>query len=292
MDKCILNTPKQVDKGFLAYEAIMGSRAYGCERIDSDYDIYGILVPSLYCCFPHLGGVIHGFANNPYEFTHYEQQHIIDSSSLKEYSFHIYNIVRFFDLLLGCNPNIIEVLFAPDVNITHITKIGHLIRDSRKLFLSKLYINKMRAYAISQMKRVKDRNPIGKRKALVEIYGFDTKSAQNLIRLAYQAEQVLLENDLTLNRNAKTLLAIRKGEWSLEKIENIFNEKQLEIEKLVLTSGLQAKPDEGKIKSLLLECLELQFGKIGDKIIIEDNIASILKQINTLSGDALGKYKC
>lgn len=274
-------------KGTLIYEVIAGSRAYGCNRPDSDYDIYGICIPPLATVFPHLGGVIHGFSVNPYEFSHYEQADIFNEAG-EQYSFSIFNIVRAFDLLLGCNPNIIEILFCPHVNVTHITKAGLLIRDNRKLFLSKLYINKMRAYASSQMKRARNFDPKGKRKDLVEKFGFDTKSAQNLIRLTYQAEQVLLEKDLDLQRNAKTLLDIRNGLWSLEKIEELFNSKHAEIEKLVLTSDLQAKPDESKIKSLLLECLEIQYGKISKEIVVNSEDAGLLKTIHEMTAKYAG----
>lgn len=272
-------------KGTYVYEVIMGSRAYGCYRQDSDYDMYGIVIPQLQYVFPHRAGIIHGFGHNPYQFEQFRQEKILDND--KEYSFNVYSIVRMFDLLLGCNPNIIEVLFVPQEAITHITTIGHKIRNSRHLFLSKLYVEKMRSYSISQMKKAENRNPTGKREELVNKFGFDTKSAQNLIRLAYQTEQVLLEGDLTLNRHAKTLLAIRNGEWSLDKIKGIFDEKNEHIEGLILKSELRAKPDENVIKNLLLECLEIQYGKLTNEVTVYNSSQEDLKKIYEIAK----KYK-
>lgn len=282
-NKNLIQLPNPVLNGTLILEVIMGSRAYGCDKKDSDYDIYGVCVPPINYVFPHKAGVILNFGTNPYEFSHFEQQRIFDKTCDKEYSFSIFSVVRFFDLLLGCNPNLIETIFVPQVNISHITTIGHLIRDNRHLFLSKLYVNKMRAYAISQMKKAKNKNPEGKRKELIEKFGYDTKSAMNLLRLAYQTEQVLLEKDLDLQRNAKTLLAIRNGEWPLQKIEDIFNEKNTHIEGLILKSDLIAKPDEEQIKNLLIQCLEVQYGKITKEIVVFADAAKTLKKIHEMT---------
>ena len=145
----------------------------------------------------------------------------------------------------------------------------------------------MRSYSISQMKKAENRKPTGKREELVNKFGFDTKSAQNLIRLAYQTEQVLLEGDLTLNRHAKTLLAIRNGEWSLDKIKGIFDEKNEHIEGLILKSELRAKPDENVIKNLLLECLEIQYGKLTNEITVYNSSQEDLKKIYEIAK----KYK-
>lgn len=280
-ERNLVHPSEPVLKGTYVYEVIMGSRAYGCYRPDSDYDMYGIVIPPLPYIFPHKANIIPGFGYNPYQFDQFQQEKVFDND--KEYSFHVLNIVRIFDLLLGCNPNIIETLFVPQEAITHITTIGHKIRNNRHLFLSKLYVEKMRSYSISQMKKAENRKPTGKREELVNKFGFDTKSAQNLVRLAYQTEQVLLEEDLTLNRHAKTLLAIRNGEWSLEKIKGIFDEKCEHIEGLILKSNLRAKPDEEQIKNLLLECIEIQYGKITESITVYNDTEKAIREIHEIT---------
>lgn len=72
MDKGFLDTPKQVNNGTLIYEAIMGSRSYGTNKPDSDYDMYGILIPPICTVFGHLDNRIEGFGSNPHKFDHYE----------------------------------------------------------------------------------------------------------------------------------------------------------------------------------------------------------------------------
>ena len=63
-----------------------------------------------------------------------------------------------------------------------------------------------------------DRNP--KRKLLEEKYGFDTKSASHLIRLARSGIEILRDGKLNIWReDASELLSIRRGERSFESIK-------------------------------------------------------------------------
>lgn len=280
LNKKLVHPPKFItDSNCLVYEAIVGSHAYGCKTDASDEDIYGIVVPPRAYCLPWTAGIISGFGHNPYQFDQYHQPHIREESSGKEWDFTLYNIIRYFHLCFGNNPNMLDSLFVPEHCITHITKIGLIIRDSRKLFLSKLCVPTFRGYSISQMKKMESKQAEGKRVKLIEKYGFDTKFAMNLVRLMFQVEQILLEGDMDLQRNSQTLIAIRNGQWSIEKVKDVFYAKDSEIEGLVLKSSLRAKPDETKIKDILMECLEVHYGKVADRIIIEDTATQSLKQI-------------
>ena len=59
--------PKEYDKPKFfetveySYLTMMGSRAYGTENEDSDYDFYGFIVPPVEIVFPHRAGYIQGF---------------------------------------------------------------------------------------------------------------------------------------------------------------------------------------------------------------------------------------
>jgi hypothetical protein len=49
----------------------------------------------------------------------------------------VFSIVKFFQLAMENNPNIINSLFTPVSCVLHCTKIGNLIRDRRRDFLHK-----------------------------------------------------------------------------------------------------------------------------------------------------------
>lgn len=76
-------------------------------------DVYGFCIPGKEIIFPHLGGYIHGFGKQRKEFWQYQQHHIEDKEINKEYDLSIYNIVKYFQLCMENNPNMVDSLFVP-----------------------------------------------------------------------------------------------------------------------------------------------------------------------------------
>jgi hypothetical protein len=116
---------------------------------------------------------------------------------------------------------------------------------------------------------------------------FDTKYASHLVRLAYECEMILTEGTLDLRRHNEHLKRIRKGEVPKEEILKWFGEKELQLNALYASSKLQHKPDEQKIKSLLLSCLETHYGTL-DKCYKE---STITEQAIREIGQILERYK-
>ncbi len=85
------------------------------------------------------------------------------------------------------------------------------------------------------------------------------------MRLCLECEQILQEYDLDLRRNSDFLKAIRRGEYSFEQVQNLFNEKEKTLEKLYTDSKVPYSANEGEIKKLLVECLEMHYGSM-DKL--------------------------
>lgn len=138
------------------YGVIMGSVAYAASDDTSDMDIYGFAIPPKELVFPHLAGEIEGFGSPAPRFEQYQQHHIIDEAAKKEYDFTIYSIVKFFDLCMDNNPNMLSALNVPQRCVLTCTKIGQMVRDNRDLFLHKGSYHKFRGYAYSQLKKIKD----------------------------------------------------------------------------------------------------------------------------------------
>lgn len=136
------------------YLAVMGSTAYGVTSESSDYDVCGFAVPKKEIMFPHLAGVIlvprskeqgGGWSSFDQEdverFTQYQQHHINDPSACagkgREYDLTVFNIVKYFKLLMENNPNIIDSLFVPYECVLHSTDVGNMVRENRHMFLHK-----------------------------------------------------------------------------------------------------------------------------------------------------------
>jgi predicted nucleotidyltransferase len=99
------------------YEVISGSFAYGVSSDTSDIDLLGWAIPDKDEVFPHLRGEIQGFGTQKSRFEHWQLHHIKDETAQggngRTYDCQYYSIVKYFDLLLHNNPNIIESLFVP-----------------------------------------------------------------------------------------------------------------------------------------------------------------------------------
>lgn len=276
----LLNAPKFLYDNTM-YATYMGSVAYGVSNISSDVDIYGFCVPPKDSVFPHLSGEITGFGTQIQRFEQFQQHHIKDKSANKEYDITIFNIVKYFQLCMENNPNMIDSLFVPRTCIIHSTAISEHVRETRKLFLHKGAYHKFKGYAYSQMHKMRIKEPeVGsKRYEMVQQYGYDLKFAYHVVRLLSECEQILIEGDLDLQRNREQLKSIRRGEWSLEQIEQFFQDKEKQLEELYVKSVLPYKADETKLKTLLLECLEMHYGSLEKAIYIAPNLEADLKAI-------------
>jgi predicted nucleotidyltransferase len=254
------------------YLTVMGSIAYGTNTDTSDFDVYGFAIPKKEDIFPHLKGEISGFGRQIQRFDQYQEHHIKDEDALggrgREYDFTIFNIVRYFQLAMENNPNVLDSLFTPSDCVLHVSAVGTLVRDNRKLFLHKGCIPKLKGYAFSQLHKAASENREGKRAALVEKFGYDPKFLSHVVRLTLQAEQILINGDLDLRRDREQIKAVKRGDITLDEVKTWFNAKELYLQKLYEDSKLINNPDEPKIKQLLLDCLEHHFGNL-EKCIVQ-----------------------
>lgn len=260
------------------YEVMMGSVAYGVSTDTSDIDIYGFCIPPKKMVFPHLAGEIDGFGRQKQRFEQFQQHHI--ACDEKNYDLSIFSIVKYFSLCMDNNPNMIDSLFVPEFCVLKSTKIGNMIRDNRRIFLHKGSWFKFKGYSYSQMRKMENKVPEGKRKEGVERYGFDTKYAYHLVRLLNEVEMILTEHDLDLLRNREQLKSIRAGGWTLDQVREYFYSKERELETLYTQSVLRHSPDEGAIKALLLACLEEHYGSVD--VVIEGEYERAVAEIKRI----------
>lgn len=127
----------------------------------------------------------------------------------------------------------------------------------------------------------------GKRAETVRKFGYDVKFAYHCVRLLDEIEQILNEGDLDLQRNREQLKAIRRGYWDKDHVIEYFEKKEKELESLYLSSKLQHSPDEGKIKQLLIDCLEEFFGDLSSAIVIPNQTENLIKDLE----DLIRRYK-
>ena len=268
----------------IIYLTYMGSVCYGTNTEESDTDIYGIAIPYKQDIFPHLAGDIQGFGTQKKRFDQWQEHGAIDKDTKKEYDFTVYNIVKYFSLLMNMNPNITDSIWTPDNCVLYCNQIGLLIRDNRKLFLSKKLWHTFRGFAASQKHKILGKNPddSSKRKAIRDKYGWDVKYGMHLCRNLLEAEMLLSEGDMDLQRDKEFLKGIRRGEMSQQEVFDWATAKELQLEKIYAESTLPWGPDEDKIKQLLLDCLEVQYGSLDKCVVVGNEYEVALRKIEDI----------
>lgn len=143
------------------YLAIVGSESYGANIDSSDRDIQGFCIPPKEMVFPHLAGEISGFGTQLKRFEVWQEHAVIDTSRNQQFDFAVYSIVKFFQLAMENNPNVLDVISVPTQCVIHATAIGQMVRDNRKLFYHAGCFSKFRGYAFAQMSKLDSQlNPL------------------------------------------------------------------------------------------------------------------------------------
>lgn len=264
------------------YLTVMGSTAYGVSSDMSDMDVYGFAIPPKEIVFPHIAGHILGFGKAPQGFDNWQQHHI--KTADKEYDFSVYSIVSYFNLLMQNNPNMVDSLFTPRRCVLHTTAVGELVRENRKMFLHTGSFAKFKGYAYGQLQKVlnQKKSDSPKRQASIDAYGYDVKAGYHVVRLALECEQILIEGDLDLERNREQLKAIRRGEWTAERLTTFFEDKERHLENLAAESKLPKYPDEDAIRNLLLNCLEAHYGNLSSTINRVTDLDKVLAEMRAV----------
>lgn len=117
---------------------VAGSHAYGTNLPSSDWDERGI-------------------------FADIKERIILPFEKIEQVKFIkddivFYELTKYMTLLLEQNPNILEILWADEKDILEKSKMGDLLIEHRKDFLSKKITDSYVGYATSQLKRIKGHN--------------------------------------------------------------------------------------------------------------------------------------
>lgn len=270
--------------GSTHYLTVMGSQAYAVNESDSDLDVYGWCIPPKDLIFTHLRGEIPGFGYQTQRFEQFQQHHITEKDTRKEYDLNIYSIIKYFQLVMDNNPNMIDSLFTSQQCVIKSTKMSDHVRDNRKTFLSKKAWHTFKGYAYAQMHkmRIKEVKPESARYESVQKHGYDVKFAYHVVRLLNEVEMILNEQDLDLHRNNDQLKSIRRGEWTQAQIEEYFYNKEKILEETYVKSTLRHKPDEPAIKKILMEVLEEHYGTLQGAVETADQYKNMLREIQQI----------
>ena len=195
---------------------------------------------------------------------HFEQYEQLPSES-DDRDIVVYDIKKYFRLLLKANPNVISLLWNHPSHYIKITELGQRLIDNRHIFNSQLSFKSFHGYAYSQLKKMTHgayRGYMGaKRKKLVDKFGVVGENASHLIRLLIMGTEFLNTGEFTVYRehDRDFLLSIKLGEYSMEQIQRMADKYFIDIKVAKAGSKLPKEPDYSKANELLISIMQDYF---------------------------------
>lgn len=209
----------------IIYRCIVGSKAFALDNESSDIDRRGIYLPPAEVHWS-LYGIPEQLENKDTQECYWELQ-------------------KFLILALKANPNVLECLYTPLVEIT--TPIAEELLAVREIFLSQLVYQTYNGYVMSQFKKMEQdlRN-----KGEIRL-----KHAMHLIRLLLSGITILKEGrvPVAVEEYRQQLLAIRSGEMPWEEVNTWRLHLHQEFDSAVLTTSLPERPDYHKANAFLIK---------------------------------------
>jgi hypothetical protein len=207
------------------YRCIVGSRAYGLDDSESDFDRRGIYLPPADLHWS-LYGVPEQLDYNATEEVYWEAQ-------------------KFVVLALKANPNVLECLYTPLVETA--SPLAKELLEMRDRFLSKMVYQTYNGYVLSQFKKLQaDLRNKGEVK---------WKHVMHLLRLLLAGVKVLEEGFVPVHvgSNRDRLLAIKRGEVPFEQCEAWRAELHQQFDKALAKTKLSERPDYEAANAWLLK---------------------------------------
>lgn len=163
----------------------------------------------------------------------------------------LYEFRKFVRLLMKQNPNVLGMLWLDEEDYLYKSPIGEALIKYRDLFRDRhVAAAAFSGYAMSQLKKMRGSEFKGymgaRRKALVEKHGYDTKNAAHLVRLLHMGIEYQRTGRLQVRRTTdrEMLMDIKKGAWSLERVQRYAEDQLAEARKAEAESVLPIGIDE------------------------------------------------
>ncbi len=223
---------------------LVGSRLYGTDIEDSDYDYKGV------CIAPK--DFYLGLNKKPFYLEEINQTFkdnepclydVISNTDTK-----VLELTKFIGLLLTCNPNSLDLLWVP--SYVYLNPVAKDLIKHRDKFLSKRVKNSYSQYAKSQVAlAIRLGGPCG----------YKPKPMSHAIRLYTMALEILKDEKVIVDRrgvDSDFLRDIRLGNIPLNYIKDYVIELEEYIEEAFLCTKLQEEPDIDFISNLQVNLLE------------------------------------
>ncbi|HUT36158.1 MAG TPA: nucleotidyltransferase domain-containing protein [Planctomycetota bacterium] len=200
---------------FVIYRCIVGSQAFGLAEPGSDTDRRGIYLPPARL--------------------HWSLQGVPEQLEDEAASVCYWELQKFLTLALKANPNVLECLYTPLVELA--TPLAEELRGMRAAFLSKLVYQTYNGYVLSQFRKMdQDLRTRG---------AIRWKHAMHLIRLLLSGRELLRSGTLPVDvgEHRERLLAVRRGKVPWEEVEEWHLALHRELDAAYAATSLPDQPN-------------------------------------------------
>jgi uncharacterized protein len=220
---------KLTDRGALfdrvIFRCVIGSRAYGLDDASSDVDYRGIYLPTA--------------------DQHWSLHGVPEQIECDETQEAYWEIQKFIVLALKANPNVLECLYTPLIELT--TPLARELLNMRSCFLSRMLYQTFNGYAMSQFKKMQG-----------DIRNQGTvkwKHVMHLLRVLISGIHALTHGEVQVevSEHKDRLMAIKYGEISWEQTEIWRNSLHSEFEAAFEKTKLPEKPDYEAANAFLVK---------------------------------------
>ena len=207
------------------FRCVVGSRAYGLAEEGSDTDYRGIYLP-------------------PAEM-HWSLFGVPEQVELDETQEVYWELEKFLVLALKANPNVLECLHSPMVEVA--TPLARELVDMRSVFVTRLVYQTYNGYVMSQFKKLSSdlRN-----KGAVK-----WKHVMHLIRLLLSGVEALRSGVVPVRvgeGERERLLAVRRGEVGWEEVDGWRLKLHGEFDEAFAKSAVRERPDYEWVNDFLV----------------------------------------
>ena len=209
---------------FIIYRCVVGSQAFGLAGPDSDVDRRGFYLPPAELHWS-LQGVPEQLENQATQECYWELR-------------------KFLDLALRANPNVLECLYTPLVELA--TPLAGELLAMRAGFLSRLAYQTFNGYVLSQFKKLEqDLRAKG---------AIRWKHVMHMLRLLLSGIALLREGHLPVDVGAHRdrLLVIRQGAVAWDEVEVWRQELHRALDDAYRTTRLPERPDYAAANAFLI----------------------------------------
>jgi predicted nucleotidyltransferase len=251
--------------GFLV---LAGSRLFGMDTPESDYDYVGAIVePEAY----RIG--LKNYRQDGKDYQRGFEQHMFKGDN---HEGSVYSVWKLASMLAEGNPTCLALMFANPIRDDY----GICTPEFREMVISRKSGHRFMKYMEAQRKSmIGQRAKHVTRQELIRDHGFDTKFAAHLIRLGYQGVEFLTTGNITLpmpdesvvSGSRLNLLDIRAGEWSMKEVIDEAEALEARMQRALERTTLPEDADWERLSEWVTdtyfsEWLRMKFEEVRDRL--------------------------